>query len=29
MLETQGKGQILVTPLSELVEQRKELEEKK
>lgn len=29
MLETQGKGQILVTPLSELVEKRKELEENK
>ena len=29
MLETQGKGQIIVTPLSELVEKRHELEEQK
>ncbi len=29
MLETQGKGQILVTPLSELVEKRHEIMEEK
>ena len=29
MLETQGKGQILVTPLSELVEKRDEMHREK